>query len=140
MLVPVLIRANYKVTTTLNLTLEDVAGGNLPLLFPEAYLFNRTPTPNNLTVTGTRVFSYINPTDPDFAGLVTQSLFSFSLGNGQNTKLSGLDNSLVPASYGVSTTLALSNAGPAAASWVSLVLKGMIESSVSPDPLVVVNI
>lgn len=147
MLVPVLVRANYKVESSVTLVLENLVSGNLPLLFPEAYLFNRTPEPNSLTVTGVRSWSYMNQSDPDFDGLVNQPLFtsiamsnSFSVGNGQTTKLVGLDDSLFPVGYGVSTTLTLSNAGPNAVSWVSLVLKGMIDSSVRPDPLAVVNI
>jgi hypothetical protein len=141
MLVPVLVRANYKIAAVLNLTLENLVAGNLPLLFPEVYIFNRTPDPNNLTVAGVRVHSYLNQADPDFTGLVNQPLFSsFSIGNGQNVKLPGLDNSLVPTNYGISTQLTLTNAGPAAGSWVSLVIKGMIESSVRPDPAVVVNV
>lgn len=141
MLVPVLVRANYKIASSATVTLETLAGSNLPILFPEAYVFNRTPTASNITVSGVRVWSYMNTTDPDFTGLVNQPLFSsFSVGNGQNAKLTGLDNSLVPTAYGVSTTLTLSNAGPVATSWVSLVLKGMVESSVSPDPLIVVNV
>ena len=141
MLVPVLVRANYKVAASLTLTLESLASGNLPLLFPEVYIFNRSPDPNNLTVAGVRIHSYLNQSDPDFTGLVNQPLFSsFSLGNGQNVKLAGLDNSLVPTNYGISTQLTLTNAGPSSGSWVSLVIKGMVESSVRPDPSVVVNV
>jgi hypothetical protein len=141
MLVPVLVRANYKIAASLNLTLEGLAAGNLPLLFPELYVFNRTPEPGNLTVAGVRVHSYINQADPDFTGLVNQPLFStFAISNGQSTKLYGLDNSLLPQNYGISTSLKLTNAGPAAGSWVSLVLKGMIESSVSPDPIAIINV
>lgn len=137
MLVPVLVKANYKIATTLTVSLETLAGANLPLLFPEAYVFNRTPSASSVSVAGARVLSYLNTSDPDFTGLVTQPLFSSSIGNGQNVKLTGLDNSLVPANYGVTTNLTFSNAGPATTGWISLVLKGMIESSVSPDPLVV---
>ena len=141
MLVPVLVRANYKIAASLTLTLEGLVGGNLPLLFPEVYLFNRTPTANNLTVAGVRIHSYLNQNDPDFTGLVNQSLFtSFAISNGQNVKLTGLDNSLVPQTYGISTQLTMTNAGPSSGSWVSLVIKGMIESSVKPDPLVVYNV
>lgn len=141
MLVPVLVRANYKIAASLNLTLEGLVAGNLPLLFPELYIFNRTPDPNNLNVTGVRVHSYINQADPDFTGLVNQPLFStFAISNGQSTKLPGLDNSLLPQKYGISTNLTLTNAGPAAGSWVSLVLKGMIGSSVSPDPIAIINV
>lgn len=141
MLVPVLVRANYKIAASLNLTLEGLVAGNLPLLFPEVYVFNRTPDPNNLTVAGVRVHSYINQADPDFTGLVNQPLFtSFAISNGQSIKLTGLDNSLVPQNYGISTQLTMTNAGPSAGSWVSLVIKGMIESSVKPDPLVVYNV
>jgi hypothetical protein len=141
MLVPVLVRANYKIAAVLTLTLEGLVSGNLPLLFPEVYIFNRTPDPNNLTVAGVRIYSYLNQSDPDFTGLVNQPLFSsFAVGSGQNVKLAGLDNSLVPTNYGVSTQLTLTNAGPSAGSWVSLVIKGMIESSVRPDPSVVINV
>jgi hypothetical protein len=141
MLIPVLVRANYKVTTSQVVTLESLAGVNLPLLFPEVWLFNRTPTANSLTVSGQRTLVYLNTADPDFSGSVNQAMFStFSIGNGQSSKLAGLENSLVPASYNITNTLTLTNAGAAPEAWVSLVLKGMIESSVRPDPLVIVNV
>jgi hypothetical protein len=140
MLVPVLVRANYKISTSLSVTLENIVGANVPLLFPEVYVHNRSPDPVSVSVTGLRDSTYLNQSDPDFNGIVSQSLFSaLSLGQGQSVKLPGLDYSLVPSAFGVTTSLTLSNAGPAAEAWVSLVVKGMIESSVSPDPLVVVN-
>lgn len=141
MLIPVLVRASYKVATSQVVVLENLVGSNLPLLFPELYVFNRTPSANSLTVSCVRSTLFLTQPDPDFTGAVNQSIFSpFALGNGQNQKLSGLDFSLTPAAYGVSTTLTLTNGGAAPESWVSLVLKGMIESSVQPDPLVVINV
>jgi len=141
MLIPVLVRANYKIASSLTVTLEDLLGVNIPLLFPEVLILNRTPTTASLTVTAVRKSVYTNQTDPDFNGTVTTPLsLAFAIGNGQGQKLTGLDGSLVPPAYGVSNEVTLANSGPAAQAWVSLVIKGLIESSVQPDPLIVVNV
>ncbi len=142
MLVPVRLVANYKVSTSEQVVLEDLLGSNLPLLFPDVTVINRTPTNCSLSVAGIRRFTFLTQTDSDFDGVLNATLFTtFSLGIGLSQKLSGLDQSgLLPSSYGVIHQLTLSNAGPAAAAWVTLVVKGLVESSIQPDPLVVVNV
>lgn len=141
MLTPVLVRANYKVTSSQLVTIENLLGSNLPLLFPEIIVANRTPTSCAVVVSGQRRLVYLGSTDPDFDGnLLYTSFLSFSVSNGQVQKLSGLDYSLTPASYGQTTEITLTNAGPAAQAWLSLIVKGMIETSVKPDPLVNINV
>ena len=141
MLTPVLVRANYKVTSSQLVTIENLLGSNLPLLFPEIIVANRTPTSCAVAVSGQRRLVYLGSTDPDFNGnLLYTPFLSFSVSNGQVQKLSGLDYSLTPASYGQTTEITLTNAGPAAQSRVSLIVKGMIETSVKPDPLVNINV
>lgn len=141
MLIPVLVRANYKVSSSQLLTLENLVGGNLPLLFPEVLVANRTPTACSVTVAGQRRLTYVNSVDPDFDGNFLYSLFpTFSVSQGLLQKLSGLDYSLTPAAYGQTTEITLTNAGPAAQARVSLIIKGFIESAVSPDPLVNINV
>lgn len=141
MLVPALVRANYKVTTSQTVTLESILGSNLPLLFPEILVYNRTGTACSLTTSGLRRVTFTNQSDADFDGNVTSTLFTtFSLAAGLGQKLSGLDQSLLPSEYGVTTEITFANAGPAAEVWVSLVIKGMVETSLQADPLLVVNV
>lgn len=142
MLIPVRVYANFKVTTSTSVTVEDLLGSNLPLLFPDIFVSNRTPSTCTVTVAGIRSFLYLNQTDSDFDGTFTSPLFTtFSIGDGLGTVIPGLSQSgLLPSSYGQTTQLTFTNAGPAAEAWVSVVVKGMIESSVLPDPLVVVNV
>ncbi len=141
MLTPVLVRANYKVASSQLVTIENLLGSNLPLLFPEVIVANRTPTSCAITVAGQRRLVYVGSTDPDFDGnLLYTPFLSFSVSNGQVQKLTGLDYSLTPSSYGQTTEITLTNAGPAAEARVSLIIKGMIESAVSPDSLVNINV
>jgi hypothetical protein len=141
MLVPVIVRANFKVTTSQLVTLETIAGSNLPLLFPELQVFNRTATTCALTISGQRSLLFSSQPDADFNGTVNTTLFSaVSLAAGQNMMVSGLGQSLTPTGYGVSTNITLANAGPAAEALVSLVLKGMVETSLQVDPLLIVNV
>ena len=141
MLVPVFVRANYKITTSQVVTLESIVGSNLPLLFPEVVLHNRTEESCNVTVLMQQSAVYLNQSDPDFNGSVSRSLCpTFSLADGTSAKLTGLDNSLLPTSQSISNILTLSNAGPADEAWVSLVVRGFIESSMRSDPLAVVNV
>lgn len=141
MLIPVLVRANYKVSSSQLLTLENLVGANLPLLFPEVLVANRTPTACSMTVVGQRRLLFTNSADPDFDGNLLHPLFSmFSVSQGLLQKISGLDYSLTPAAYGQTTEITLTNAGPAAEAWVSLIVKGLIESAVSPDPIVNINV
>lgn len=142
MLKPVLARVNYKIAASLTVTLEDLIGSNLPLLFPEVLLLNRTPTACTASVVGNRRVTYVGQSDPDFDGSVITPLFAtFGIGSGSATKLSGLDQSgLLPSAYGYTNELTFTNAGPAAELRLSLLVKGLIESSVDPDPLVVVNV
>jgi hypothetical protein len=121
--------------------IENLLGSNLSLLFPEVIVANRTPTTCAVTVSGQRRLLYVGSTDPDFDGNFLYTMFSsFSVGAAQVQKLTGLDYSLTPSSYGQTTEITLSNAGPAATAWVSLIIKGVIESAVSPDPLVNINV
>jgi hypothetical protein len=141
MLTPVLVRANYKVSSSQLVTIENLLGSNLPLLFPEVLVANRTPTSCAVTVSGQRRLVYVGSADPDFDGVLMMSPFlTFSVSDGQVAKLMGLDYSLTPSGYGQTTEIVLTNSGPAAQAWVSLIIKGMIESAVSPDPLVNINV
>jgi len=141
MLRPVLVRANYKITGATLVTLENILGANLPLLFPQVTVMNRTTSANSLTVSGQVRHLFTNQTDPDFNGAVLYSPFvDFSVGNGQVQVVPGLPNSLLPGSCGVTTELTLTNSGPAAEAWVSLVVRGMVETSVNPDPLLTINV
>lgn len=138
MLVPVLVRANRKISTSLELTLESIIGSNLPLLFAEIEVINRTSTASSVTIEGERSNSYVDQADPDFNGLVTTSMFvSQSIGMNQSMRFT--IGSLTPVSYGVSTVFTFAHAGPALESWISIVIRGMIESSVRPDSAVIVN-
>ena len=142
MLIPVLVRASYKVTTTQLVTLENIVGSNLPLLFPEVWVSNRTPAVNSpIAISGEVRNVFSGSPDPDFDGAILYAPFiDFSLSEGQTSKLTGLSNSLTPASSGITTEISITRAGLAAEAWVSLLVKGMIESSVSPDPLVTINV
>jgi len=138
MLVPVLVRANRKISTSLELTLENIVGSNLPMLFAEIEVINRTETASSVVIEGERVNSYVDQVDPDFNGIVTTSMFvSQSIGMDQSMRFTV--GSLTPSNYGVSTVFTFTHAGPALESWVSIVLRGMIESSVRPDPAVIIN-
>jgi len=141
-LTPVLLKANYKVTTatSLVLTVEDLLASNLPLLFPELVVFNRTPTADTIALTLVRKIVYLNSTDPDFDGVVSTTLSNPSIGQGVSATLALGTYSLVPSNYGITHELTVANAGAALEARVSLVLRGMIESSVHPDPLVIQNV
>jgi len=141
MLTPVIVRANFKVASSQLVTIENLLGSNLPLLFPELIIANRTPTSNAITVAGQRRMVYVGSTDPDFNGVLLYTIFpTFSIAQAQVQKVTGLDYSLTPTGYGQTTEITLTNAGPAATAWVSLIIKGMIETSVKPDPLVNINV
>jgi hypothetical protein len=142
MLIPVVIRASYKIPTSLTVTLENLLGSNLPLLFPEVEVMNRTSSACTVTVSGEKRNVFVNSPDPDFDGAVLSPMFSdFSVADGLEAALPGLNQSLVPPStYGISNEITLLNAGPAAEVWVSLVIRGMIESSVSPDKQTTFNV
>jgi hypothetical protein len=141
MLRPILVRANYKVTGATLVTLESLVGNNLPVLFPEVTVMNRTGAAGSLVISGETNTVFTNQTDPDFNGAVTYTPFSsFSLGDGQTGLLSGLPNRLMPSDYGITTEVTLTNAGPAAEILASVIISGMVETSVSPDPLVVINV
>ena len=140
MLVPVLMRVNVKVTGATVLTLENLLGSNLPLLFPEITIMNRTVAADSLTVSGQTRHVYTNQTDPDFNGAVLYATFtSFSVGNGQTQRITTLPNSLTPTPYGVTTEVTLTNSGPEPEALVSVVIKGMVETAVSADPRVISN-
>jgi len=141
MLIPVLVRASFKITTSQLVVLENLVGSNLPLLFPEVRVANRTATTSSITVSGQVRNLFVNQPDPDFEGTLLYSPFvDFSVGNGQTQLLSGLSNSLTPATYGVTNEITLTRTSGAAEAWVTLIVKGMIESSVGPDPLVTINV
>ena len=139
MLVPVIVRANFKVTTSQDVVLETIAGQNLPLLFASLQVLNRTGATSTITTEVEKSNSFAGQTDPDFNGTVlTQVGVSQSIGNGQSRTYDL--GTLMPSGYGVSNTLSLANAGPAVEARVSLVLTGMIETSVQPDPAVIRNV
>lgn len=142
MLVAVLVRASYKVATSQVVTLENIVGENLPLLFPEVQVMHRTPAANSLTISGEERNVFTNQPDSDFDGAVLTPLFTtFAVADGTTAVLTGLKNSLLPAApYGITTEVTLTNAGPEAEAWVTLVVRGMIESSVSPDSFVTINV
>lgn len=141
MLLPVLVRANYKIATSQVVTLENLVGSNLPLLFPELLIYNRTSTSDTIVVSGVRSTIMTGQVDPDFNGTFTHPLFvSFGLSNGLSQAVSGLGGSLLPSTEGISTILTIANSGGAAEARVTLILRGKIESSIRPDPLVVVNV
>jgi len=141
MLIPVLVRASYKIPTSLTVTLENLLGTNVPLLFPQVEVMNRTTSACTLTVSGDVRHVFLASPDPDFDGAVLDPLFTtFAVGDGLTAPLPGLSNSLVPAKYGITNEITLLNSGPAGEAWVSLVVRGMIESSVGPDPLVTINV
>lgn len=141
MLTPVLLKANYKITASpLILTIEDLLASNLPLLFPELVLLNRTPVAGTVSALLVRKIAYLNSTDPDFDGVVNTTLSNTTFGQGTSVTLPLGTDSLVPSAYGITHELTVTNAGPAVEARVSIVLKGMIESSVHPDPLVIQNV
>ena len=141
MLIPVLVRASYKIPTSFTVTLENILGSNLPLLFPEVEVMNRTTAACTVTLDGERRNVFTAQPDPDFDGAVLTPLFStFSVADGLEAPVPGFANSLTPATYGVTNEITMLNAGPAAEVWVTLVIRGFIESAVSPDPLVTINV
>jgi hypothetical protein len=140
MLVPVIVRVNVKVEDDATIVLEDVVETNLPLLFPEVSVFNRNASSGNVTVLFERVTVWADQSDNDFDGTATKTIVSsFSLGANSSSILSLSTNSLTGESYGQTNELTLTNAGPADEVLVSVVIKGMIETSITPDPNVVVN-
>lgn len=139
MLVPVRITAHYKVTASETVTLEDLAGANLPLLFGELRVYNRTPTADSVTISCMSSTTLTGQTDPDFNGVLEASPFpSASLSNGQTQAYD--IGTLLAAGSGTVTELEIANAGPAPEARVTVVLSGLIESSVSPDVQTVVNV
>lgn len=140
MLRPVLIRASFKVAGAELVILEDLVGSNLPLLFPSLLVMNRTGEACSVSVLGEVRTLFTGQPDPDFDGAVVHNPFvAFAVGQDQTQVVSTLAT-LFPASYGVTTEITLTNSGPAAEAWVTLVLRGMIESSVTPDPGLTINV
>ena len=141
MLRPVVIRANYKVASSHTVTLESICGINLPLMFPKLQIWNRTPTACNVTINAVTNVFLMNQVDPDFNGTITSPTFSsLALATGTNSGILQLPQTLEPVLYGMTTVLTLTNAGPAAEARITLLLQGLIESSVVPDPLLVITI
>jgi len=141
MLTPVLVRASYKVSGAELIVLEDLLGSNLPLLFPEVQVMNRTETACTVTVSGLVRNVFTNQPDPDFNGAVTFSPFlDVSLADGQTATLTGLPGVLTATKHNITTEITLTNSGPAAEAWLTLLVRGMIESAVSPDAAVTINV
>lgn len=137
MLKPSILRANYKVAATQTLILENVS--SLPLLFPSIQVMNRTPigTPASLELTITSKVLFANQADPDFNSIVnTTSVVVIAAGDSHQVDLS----TLLPTACGVTTEVLLTNLGPAPEVRVSIVLRGLIESSIAPDPHLVVQL
>ena len=139
---PILIKANYKITTSQLITLESIIGSsNLPVLNPRFSILNRTPSPCNITVSAQRRMVFVNQVDPDFNGTVLEPVFtSFSLSAGTTSGIRTLPLDLLPAGYGITTELTIANSGPAIQARVTLLVMGQVESSVMLDPLLIINI
>jgi hypothetical protein len=88
-----------------------------------------------------RKYQQTNQADPDFNGLVSTTLQSSTVANGASLMVGTqvLGQSLVPTRFGASTELTVSNLGAAAEAKVTVLVRGMVETSVQPDPLVVFN-
>ena len=143
MLIPVILRADFKIATGSPVTciLENLLSNNLPLLWPEVLVMNRTVAAGSVTISGVTNHSFQNRADADFNGLVATTPFlPFVLGSGTDQKVSGLSNTLLPTSAGVTNEITFDNAGVETPALISLELTGWIESAVSPDPLTIVNV
>ena len=137
MLVPIVVRANYKVgATKVDVQLESILGSNLPVLFPTVTVMCRT---DSVSVTPSVTTQFTNQVDPDFNGSVvkTDPIISLTSGTQADIKLS---STLHPTAQGVSHTLSLAKTGVAVEAQVSILIRGMVETSISPDPQVTVNV
>jgi hypothetical protein len=141
MLIPVFIRVNARVDVASSFVLETVAGANLPLLFPELRVYNRSAS-SDLSVMLERTHVYANQSDPLFTGTFTETLLSVvTIGSGESVVASPdvLGQSLLNANAALTSTLTVSNAGPDLTALVSFELRGLIESSYSNNSTMIVN-
>jgi len=140
MLIPVLVRSSYRISGATTVTLESLLGNNLPLLFPEVVVMNRTATTCSVSVAYDRRVLFTNQPDSSFNGAVVTALSTVALGEDTESTLGLVPNSLLPTARGVTHELTITNSGPAGEAWVTIMVKGLIESAVSPDPLVTINV
>ena len=141
MLVPVLIRINARVEFASSFVLETLAGINLPLLFPDLRVFNRS-TANSVSVSVERTHTYLNQADPLFTGTFVETLQPVvTIGAGSRVAVTpdALGQSLLGTGTGLSTSLVLSNAGPELVALVSFELRGLIETPYSSSQTIVVT-
>lgn len=145
MLIPVEATANFKVGLVPTIvTIENLVGINLPIIDPTITVMNRTVVTSNTLVSVVRKRAFIGQVDPDFNGIVAFSVASFTLGSSQErvVDLGKLLLGVPPGTSGVLQTheFTISNGGPAPQNLVTVFITGLIESSVSADPLRVVNL
>ena len=137
MLVPTTLRANYKVgASQLDVQLESLLGSNLPLLFPTVTVMCRT---DSVGVVHSSTVQFSNQADPDFNGSVVKTNSAVSLTSGTQADIP-VGNALHTPDHGVSNTLSITKAGPAAEAQVSIFIQGMIETSISPDANTSINV
>ncbi len=140
MLMPVTLRANYKVTLALPITvnLETILGANLPLLFPKLTVYNRTAALGSVMLNLNKTAYWLNQTDADFDGLVITTPYSGAVANGANTVITL--GTLTDAIAGNTHELTLTNLGAEDPALISLEITGMIDSSVGANKQIVQNV
>jgi hypothetical protein len=145
MLVPVLIKYNLRVATSSVVSLEALAGVNLPLMDVDLRVFNRTLSPATVIQASLeRTHQYVNQADAAFNGTVTESLVpatSVAAGSLLAVNPTTLAQSLIGgAGTGVTTSLTVSHSGPATEALVTVELRGRVEVSFSASSVIVVDV
>lgn len=145
MLLPVLIRSNYKVevATPTTLGVENLVASVLPLQDCKIMVHNRSTSAGSVSVTITRTSSFENQSDSDFDGLVTTTpVAAVTVANGTSLTINLGDavGALLQNSSGVTHSMVVSNLGAVDPALISFEILGVVESAVGVNRQVVVNV
>lgn len=145
MLLPVLIRSNYKVevATPTTLGVENLVASALPLQDCKIIVHNRSTSAGSVSVTITRTSSFENQSDSDFDGLVTTtpvSAVTVTNGTSLTIDLGEAVGALLQNSSGVTHSMVVSNLGAVDPALISFEILGVVESAVGVNRQVVVNV
>lgn len=126
----------HNTTSSHEIVLEQSIAGNLPLLFPELVLYVKSGSPINVVIDETTTLT--NSTNPNADGVYERTLWNGTIGLGLNRTVAlPTINPVAPLQGKVTrrTVVSWSVLGPSAE--VLLSVKGLIESSIRPDPMLV---
>lgn len=126
----------HDTTSSHEIVLEQSIAGNLPLLFPELVLFVKTGSSINVVIEETTTLT--NSANPNADGVYDRTLWSGTIAPGlSRTVALPVLNPVAPVMGKVSRRTVVSWDVLGASAEVLLSVRGLIESSIRPDPMLV---